>query len=283
MTRTALGGSLSFYYKVSSEGGADLFTFYIDSNTPVFTKSGTIIWTQYTTTLSAGTHTLKWQYTKDASVNGGAATVWIDDLTLNGDATSWTDIIALTPVGATSTPWTPSVVSSINKVRARTYFGSGSYSSWDDSDAVFSVVAATQGACCATDGSCTVTTQAGCTGTWQGAATTCTPNPCPQPQGACCAGNGSCTVTTQALCTGTYQGNGTTCTPNPCPPAGCAGDVNCDGRVTFTDIDLFVEALSGESAWTHTCPWINADCNGDLHVTFADIDPFVGLIGTTCP
>ena len=321
MTRTALGGSLSFYYKVSSEGGADLFTFYIDSNTPVFTKSGTIIWTQYTTTLSAGTHTLKWQYTKDASVNGGADTVWIDDLTLNGDATSWTDIIALTPVGATSTPWTPSVVSSINKVRARTYFGSGSYSSWDDSDAVFSVVAAPQGACCATDGSCTVTTQAGCTGTWQGAATTCTPNPCPQPQGACCAGNGSCTVTTQALCTGTYQGNGTTCTPNPCPqpqgaccagngsctvttqalctgtyqgngttctpnpcpPAGCAGDVNCDGRVTFTDIDLFVEALSGESAWTHTCPWINADCNGDLHVTFADIDPFVGLIGTTCP
>jgi hypothetical protein len=60
--------------------------------------------------------------------------------------------------------------------------------------------------------------------------------------------------------------------------------MNCDGRVTFADIDLFVAALSGESAWTHApCPWLNADCNGDLNVTFADIDPFVAVIGTTCP
>ncbi len=67
-------------------------------------------------------------------------------------------------------------------------------------------------------------------------------------------------------------------------PAGCLGDMNCDGRITFTDIDLFVEALSGESSWSHpNCPWINADVNGSGSVTFADIDPFVALIGTTCP
>ncbi len=60
------------------------------------------------------------------------------------------------------------------------------------------------------------------------------------------------------------------------------GDMNCDGRVTFADIDLFVQALSGESAWTHPpCPWLNGDCDGNGRVTFADIDPFVGLIGTT--
>ena len=60
--------------------------------------------------------------------------------------------------------------------------------------------------------------------------------------------------------------------------------MNCDGAVTFTDIDLFVEALAGASAWTHpACPWINADCNGDGLVTFADIDPFVAAIGTTAP
>jgi hypothetical protein len=47
---------------------------------------------------------------------------------------------------------------------------------------------------------------------------------------------------------------------------------------------LFVEALAGESAWTHApCAWLNADCNGDTHVTFTDIDPFVAHIGTTCP
>jgi hypothetical protein len=67
-------------------------------------------------------------------------------------------------------------------------------------------------------------------------------------------------------------------------PAPCSGDMNCDGRVTLADIDPFVEALSGDSAWTHwPCPWLNADCNGDGLVTFADIDPFVAVIGTTCP
>jgi len=37
-----------------------------------------------------------------------------------------------------------------------------------------------QGTCCAADGSCTMTTQADCTGTWTSGGS-CTPNPCPQP------------------------------------------------------------------------------------------------------
>jgi len=66
------------------------------------------------------------------------------------------------------------------------------------------------------------------------------------------------------------------------PPPYQPGDMNCDGMVTFADIDWFVEALQGQSAWTHDpCPWLNADCNGDGDVTFGDIDPFVALIGTT--
>jgi hypothetical protein len=68
-------------------------------------------------------------------------------------------------------------------------------------------------------------------------------------------------------------------------PTLCHGDMNCGGRVTFADIDPFVEALSGESAWNVNhpgCPWLNADCNNSGTVTFADIDPFVAVIGTTC-
>ncbi len=108
------------------------------------------------------------------------------------------------------------------------------------------------------------------------------PDECEVP-GACCFADGSCTLGTQANCTGTWRGAGTTCTPNPCPPALCPGDMNCSGAVTFADIDLFVQALGGQSAWTHApCPWLNGDCNGDHNVTFADIDPFVALIGTTC-
>ena len=66
----------------------------------------------------------------------------------------------------------------------------------------------------------------------------------------------------------------------------CHGDMNCDGRVNYADLNLFVEALAGESAWNQNhpgCPWLNADCNHDDNVTFADIDPFVALLGTTCP
>ncbi len=86
------------------------------------------------------------------------------------------------------------------------------------------------------------------------------------------------------IANGTSQDANSNGVPDECeaPPL-CAGDMNCDGRVTFGDIDLFVQALSGESAWPHTCPWLNADCNHDGRVTFGDIDPFVARIGTTCP
>ena len=178
------------------------------------------------------------------------------------------------------------------------------------------------GACCFTDGSCTLVLQSACTGTWHGEWSTCSPAPCPPPAGACCVGvvctmtsqsqcggtwlgpgvictpvlcqslpqgaccfsDGTCQVLYQSLCHGTWHGDWTTCLPNPCPQV-CTGDTNCDKRVTFADIDPFVEALVGESAWLMhhpNCPWLNADCNHDKHVNFADIDPFVAVIGTTC-
>ncbi len=105
--------------------------------------------------------------------------------------------------------------------------------------------------------------------------------------GACCHTNGTCAVVSSAACAtagGVYSGDGTVCRPGNLCPASCKGDMNCDGSVTFADIDLFVQALNGETAWTGwPCPWLNADANNDLAVTFADIDPFVALIGTTCP
>ena len=90
------------------------------------------------------------------------------------------------------------------------------------------------GACCAVDGTCSVTEEADCVGTWQGAFTDCDPSPCGgEPTGACCAADGTCTVETEADClaaSGTYQGDGTDCDPNPCPqPTGacCAADGTC--------------------------------------------------------
>lgn len=89
-------------------------------------------------------------------------------------------------------------------------------------EVVFTPPAAT-GACCATGGSCSVVLDPGatCSGTYQGVATTCSPNTCPQPAGACCLPDAaaSCQSLTQAACStanGRFQGTGSGCSPNPC-------------------------------------------------------------------
>jgi hypothetical protein len=92
------------------------------------------------------------------------------------------------------------------------------------------------GACCFPDGSCIVLDRDACIaqgGAYQGDATLCDPNPCPQPQGACCFVDGTCSVLTASACAtagGQYQGNFTDCDPNPCPqPQGacCFTDGSC--------------------------------------------------------
>ena len=59
------------------------------------------------------------------------------------------------------------------------------------------------------------------------------------------------------------------------------GDMNCDGVVSFVDINPFVLALTGRAAYEaqfSQCRWLNADANGDGMVNFADINPFVALL-----
>jgi hypothetical protein len=73
-------GNLSFHYKVDSESTFDFFTFSIDG-TVMLTASGQVDWTQFTTPITAGAHTLVWKYTKDTVLSVGSDAVWIDDLT----------------------------------------------------------------------------------------------------------------------------------------------------------------------------------------------------------
>ena len=140
LTRTVSGGQLSFWYKVSSESGWDFFNFYVDGNQMVH-ASGNGSWTYYSDTLSAGTHELKWEYTKDTNTSSYSDTAWIDDLQVVVDGTTWTDVVALTNPGELSAPWTPSEVSDACAVRVRAYYPAGYYGLWDESDAAFSVVA----------------------------------------------------------------------------------------------------------------------------------------------
>ncbi|MFQ5430496.1 MAG: M14 family zinc carboxypeptidase [Phycisphaerae bacterium] len=139
LTRTVNGGDISFWYRVSSEANYDFFRFYVDGVVQVSVSGTSGTWTQFVTTLAPGSHLLKWEYAKDGSVSSGSDTAWIDNFQFDEDTTVWTDIIALTPVGATSTPWTPTIQGPDHKVRVRAYYGAGSYGLWDESDATFTV------------------------------------------------------------------------------------------------------------------------------------------------
>ncbi len=129
MSRAVTAESLRFWYKVSSESGWDFFNFYIDGSRKLHV-SGSGGWTEYFTTLTPGSHTLQWEYTKDGSMSSGSDTAWIDEVELSTDGTVWMDIVPLTSVGATSVPWTPTLESGNCKVRVRSYDGSGGYGPW---------------------------------------------------------------------------------------------------------------------------------------------------------
>ena len=73
-------GTLSFYWKVSSEAGYDFLEFYIDG---VLQDriSGMENWHQMIYTITEpGSHTLEWRYVKDWSESVGADSGWVDQV-----------------------------------------------------------------------------------------------------------------------------------------------------------------------------------------------------------
>ena len=76
--------TISFYYKVSSENNWDKLHFYID-NQEKNNWSGTVAWTKAAYPVTAGRHTYKWTYTKDAYQTGGSDCAWIDFVGLPSD------------------------------------------------------------------------------------------------------------------------------------------------------------------------------------------------------
>jgi hypothetical protein len=68
-------------------------------------------------------------------------------------------------------------------------------------------------------------------------------------------------------------------------PPGCypVGDVNCDGRVDFGDVNAFVQAVGDPDGYAAAVgPECDRRRNGDLNcdgaVDFGDIDPFVEAV-----
>jgi len=69
--------SISFFRKVSSELFHDMLNFYID-NTRVGQWSGNPGWKRFAYPVTAGEHTFRWEYAKDASGANGQDAAWVD-------------------------------------------------------------------------------------------------------------------------------------------------------------------------------------------------------------
>ena len=72
-------GTVTFWWKVSSETNKDLLTFYING-TSKNSISGEVGWQQMSYTLGSGSQTLKWTYLKNSSVSVGQDRGWVDQL-----------------------------------------------------------------------------------------------------------------------------------------------------------------------------------------------------------
>jgi hypothetical protein len=85
-------GTLTFWWKVSSEQTADALTFTLNWNMgEQLAISGEVGWTQVTVELPSGPNTVAWQYTKNSSGSGGMDAAWLDQ-------------ISFTPSGVTTSP-----------------------------------------------------------------------------------------------------------------------------------------------------------------------------------
>ena len=86
--------TISFYVKVSSERNFDFFKFYLDGVEKSSISGSSSDWTQKKYVVTAGTHTLKFEYSKDYSNSTGQDAVWIDNLRLplKGSVTGLNDI-----------------------------------------------------------------------------------------------------------------------------------------------------------------------------------------------
>ena len=97
--------------------------------------------------------------------------------------------------------------------------------------------------------------------------------------GACCV-NYVCSLKTEAECaalSGKFKGVGSACTSTICA---CPGDTNCDGSITYADINPFVRALNDPNT---ACYFRNCDVNGDGLISYGDINPFVVALGSPGP
>ncbi|MES2598326.1 MAG: putative Ig domain-containing protein [Verrucomicrobiota bacterium] len=77
-------GTLSFWWKVSSESGYDYLRLEVD-DVLITRISGEVNWTQFTHNVSTGgLHKVRWRYLKDSSAVSGSDAGWVDEVAWTG-------------------------------------------------------------------------------------------------------------------------------------------------------------------------------------------------------
>jgi hypothetical protein len=73
-------GTLSFYWKVSSEADFDFLELFVDDQLQEGSLSGEVDWQRKTFSIPKGSHIIRWVYTKDAGVSQGSDCGWVDNV-----------------------------------------------------------------------------------------------------------------------------------------------------------------------------------------------------------
>ncbi|MEZ4248332.1 MAG: vWA domain-containing protein [Polyangiales bacterium] len=101
--------TISFWYRVSSEGGWDFFRVFLDG-VEVNQYSGNVGWSQWSRSVGAGLHNLTLVYTKDGSVSSGSDAVWVDDVNLGSVSTGFesnlSPFVSASSFGLSAPTWT---------------------------------------------------------------------------------------------------------------------------------------------------------------------------------
>lgn len=93
-------GTMTFWWKVSSESGYDFLRFFlngIEQTGSLARISGNVDWVQKTVNLPTGSNVVEWRYTKDGSVSANADTAWVDQVVFT--STSSPLIVVEQPAG----------------------------------------------------------------------------------------------------------------------------------------------------------------------------------------
>lgn len=156
-------GTLSYYWSVSSESGYDFLSFYIDGVRQSGRISGAVGFTQQSWSIPAGSHVLKWTYSKDASLSSGSDAGYLDTVLFTASAPTTNYTLSLTKTNpsygsVTSSPAGISCGTTCSTASAA--YASGTRVTLTARASLGRRFSAWSGACTGTSTTCTVTMSA---------------------------------------------------------------------------------------------------------------------------